>query len=172
MRIVYRMATEADQAAIVAIYNHYVVNTPITFDLDACTVESRRPWFAQFQTPGRYQLLVAEDAGSVIGYAASMPFRNKAAFDPSVETTVYLRPNATGAGLGARLYAALFDRLGREDVHRAYAGITLPNAASVALHKRFDFRLVGEFSEAGRKLGRYWDVAWYEKRFADPGAPH
>ena len=74
----------------------------------------------------------------------------------------------TGRGLGVRLYAALFDRLADEDVHRAVAGITLPNPASIALHRRFGFRDVGVFSENGRKLGRYWDVAWLERDLRKP----
>jgi phosphinothricin acetyltransferase len=65
--------------------------------------------------------------------------------------------------VGSALYGELFKILEGEDVHRAYAGITLPNPASVALHRRFGFREIGVFREVGRKLGCYWDVAWYEK---------
>jgi len=80
-----------------------------------------------------------------------------------VETSVCLAPGAVGRGLGAQLCSRLFEALAGKDVHRALAGITLPNEASVRLHQGFGFRLVGIFRENGRKLGRYWDVAWYEK---------
>lgn len=87
----------------------------------------------------------------------------KQAYDSSVETSVYCAPGATGRGIGRGLYSALFGALSGEDVHRAYAGIALPNPASIALHERFGFVQVAYFSEQGRKLGRYWDVAWFEK---------
>ena len=99
-----------------------------------------------------------------MGYAAALPFRSKPAYLTSIEATVYLEPASTGRGLGAALYTALFDALRGEDLHRAYAGITLPNAASLALHRRFGFEEVGVYREVGRKLGRYWDVQWFEKR--------
>jgi phosphinothricin acetyltransferase len=79
--------------------------------------------------------------------------------------SIYLAPGATGRGLGTALYGALLPRLDREDVHRALAGVTLPNPASLALHERFGFHRVAHFSENGRKLGRYWDVVWLERRF-------
>ena len=76
---------------------------------------------------------------------------------------MYLDPGAVGEGLGTRLYAVLFDALAREAVHRALAGITLPNPVSVALHQRFGFTPIGIFREVGRKFDRYWDVQWFEK---------
>ena len=69
----------------------------------------------------------------------------------------------TGKGLGSRLYAALFDAIKNEDIRRIVAGYTLPNAASATLHERFGFKLVGVFSDNGRKFGKYWDVAWTER---------
>ena len=79
---------------------------------------------------------------------------------------IYLDPAWVGRGIGARLYEDLFRVLANEDVHRAYAGITLPNDASAALHERFGFERVGLFEDVGRKLDRFWDVAWFEKRLA------
>lgn len=154
----------ADLARLTEIYNHYIVHTPITFDLEPFEVEARRAWLAQFAERGRYRLLVAEEADRVAGFADSRRYRDRRAYDTSIETGVYLDPAARGRGIGTALYRALFEALGGEDVHRAYAGITLPNEASVALHRRFGFEPIGVMSEAGRKLGRYWDVGWYEKR--------
>lgn len=77
---------------------------------------------------------------------------------------VYVSREFIGGGVGTALYRHLFRVLDREDVHRAYAVMSLPNEPSIALHERFGFVRAGFFSEQGRKFGRYWDVAWYEKR--------
>jgi phosphinothricin acetyltransferase len=158
-----RPAAEGDLAPLTEIYNHYVVSTPITFDIEPYTVETRRPWFAQFAPQGRHRLLVAELDGTVVGYAGSHQFRTKAAYDTSVETTIYCAPGATARGIGSALYTALFDLLQHEDIHAYVAGITLPNEASVALHARFGFTLAGVMHDVGRKFDRYWDVGWYER---------
>jgi len=163
MPLTVRPAREDDLPAIDAIYNHYVRETPITFDLDPFSDEQRREWFTHYAASGPHQLVVAELDGAVAGYACSSRFRPKGAYATSVETTIYLAPGHTRRGLGAQLYAGLFARLEGEDVHRAYAGVTLPNPASLALHRRFGFHEVGTYSEVGRKFGRYWDVVWLEK---------
>lgn len=159
-----RNAVSSDLPRLTDIYNHYIVHTAITFDTRQFTVAERAKWFAEHGDPGRYRLLVAEDAGQVLGFAGTGPFRPKQAYETTVETTIYCAPEATGRGIGTRLYSALFEALRGEDVHRALAGITLPNPPSIALHQRFGFVEVARFNENGRKLGRYWDVAWFEKR--------
>jgi phosphinothricin acetyltransferase len=164
--VAVRHARDGDLPRLTEIYNYYVVHTPITFDLEPYTVEQRRPWLRQFRADGPHRLLVAEEQGRVVGYAYSGQFRPRKAYDTTVEVTVYCAPEATGRGIGTLLYGALFDALRDEDLHLAVAGITLPNAASVALHERFAFALVGVNHEVGRKFGRYWDVAWYERPLA------
>jgi phosphinothricin acetyltransferase len=149
--------------ALTALYNHYIEHTPISFDLEPFEVEQRRLWFAAFGASGRHQIFVAEAEGQLLGYACSHMFRPKAAYASSVETSVYCAPEAMGKGLGRRLYGQLFEALAREDVHRAYAGVTLPNPASVGLHEGFGFRRLAVYAEVGRKFGRYWDVLWLEK---------
>jgi phosphinothricin acetyltransferase len=160
---VIRPAERSDLPQLTEIYNHYVVHTPVTFDLEPHTVEARTAWFEQFAPAGRYRLMVAEEAGEVLGYASTIRFRPKAAYATSVETTIYSAPGATGKGLGSRLYTALFAALAGEDIHRILAGYTLPNPASAALHHRLGFKPVGVYTEVGRKFGRYWDVAWTER---------
>ena len=107
----------------------------------------------------------------VMGFATSSPFRPRAAYATSVETSVYCDPDRLGSGIGSKLYARLFQDIESEDLHRAYAGISLPNDASVSLHERFGFVKVGEYSEVGRKFGRYWNVAWFEKKLSYVGRP-
>jgi len=158
-----RPAVRADLPRLTEIYNHYVVHTPVTFDLEPYTVERRETWFDQFAPAGRYRLLIAEEHGAVIGYAGTTRFRPKAAYETTVETTIYCDAQAIGKGVGSQLYGALFDAIQREDIRRIVAGYTLPNAASAALHERFGFQRVGVFTENGRKFGRYWDVAWNQR---------
>ncbi|MFF4537491.1 GNAT family N-acetyltransferase [Streptomyces aureus] len=160
-----RPGVAADLDALTDLYNHYVRETPITFDTDVFTSGQRRPWLLSHPEDGPHRLMVATDTDSqvILGYATSSAFRAKPAYATSVEVTVYVAPDAGRRGIGTLLYEALFSALAGEDLHRAYAGIALPNEASVRLHERFGFRHVGTYREVGRKFGRYWDVAWYEK---------
>jgi len=158
-----RQAVRADLPRLTEIYNHYVIHTPVTFDIEPYTVEKRETWFSQFAATGRYRLLVAEENGAVVGYAGTTRFRPKAAYETTVETTIYCDSRAIGKGIGSQLYGALFDAIRPEDIRRIVAGYTLPNPASAALHQRFGFQRVGVFTENGRKFGRFWDVAWNER---------
>ncbi len=161
--ILIRRARAEDVPALLDIYNHFVVHTAVTFDVEPRTLQQRLAWFNAFREAGRHQCFVAARDGVAIGWASSGPFKDRAAYDTSVETSIYLKPGAEGQGLGRRLYQTLFDALAGEDVHRAYGGISLPNDASVALHEAMGFRRFGTYSEVGRKFGRYWDVVWFEK---------
>lgn len=157
-----RPAERSDLPAIVDIYNHYVATSHFTFDTDVYSTQTRRPWFDQFDGR-RHRCLVLEGGGSVVGYANSAALKPKAAYETSVEVSIYLTPSATGRGVGTPLYAALFRALADEDVHRAYALIALPNDASISFHRRFGFVEVAHLNEVGRKFGRYWDVVWLER---------
>jgi phosphinothricin acetyltransferase len=157
-----RPAIDDDLEALNDIYNHYVRTSHVTFDVDPTSIAWRRRWFEE-HSDGRHRVFVALHDGEVIGYASSGRYRAKAAYETTVETSVYVAPEYLGRGVGAFLYAVLLDALEREDVHRALAGIAQPNEASVALHRRFGFELVAHFGEQGRKFGRYWDVDWYER---------
>ena len=165
-----RAATLDDLEALTEIYNHYVVNTAITFDLETLTAADRRPWFDEHGASGRHRLLVATDGrGRCVGYASSSRWRPKPAYGTTVEASVYCRPDAVGRGCGTALYAALFGALQQEDINAIVAGVCLPNPASVSLHERFGFRPVGVFHAVGRKFDRFWDVQWFERplRLAD-----
>ena len=158
-----RPGTRRDLKAVNDIYNHYVVESHITFDDDPMTMEARRDWFDHYAKAGRHRLLVAMEGDRVVGYATSSRYRPKPGYLTSVETSIYLLPDAVGKGTGGKLYAELFKALEGEDIHRAYAGIALPNPASIALHEKLGFKRVALYTEQGRKFGRYWDVAWFEK---------
>ena len=158
-----RTAVLDDLPALTALYNHYVVHTAITFDVATLQPEQRRAWFDDHAPAGRHRLLVAEEHGQVVGYASTSRWRPKPAYDTTVESSVYVRHDAVGRGIGRTLYAALFAAMDGEDVHTIVAGVALPNAASVALHHRFGFVDVGVFREVGRKFGRFWDVAWMQR---------
>jgi phosphinothricin acetyltransferase len=164
-----RAGTEEDLTALTSIYNHYVCDTPYTFDTESFTPEERRAWLSSYSlgasARGPHRLMVAEETGTgtVLGYATSGRFRPKPAYLGSVECTVYLAPDVTGRGVGGLLYEALFAALAEEDVHRAYAAVVPPNEPSEKLHRRFGFEQIGVMREVGRKFGRYWDVAWFEK---------
>ena len=162
--IVIRRAEAADLSALLDIYNYYVSNTPITFDLEPRTLAQRQEWLDQFDKSGRYQCFTAIIGRRLVGWACSAKFKEKAAYETSVETSVYCARGYTGRGLGRRLYEALFESVHGEDIHRAYAGITLPNQPSIALHVAMEFRPIGTQREVGRKFGRFWDVALYEKQ--------
>ncbi len=160
---VIRRVEQKDLPALLAIYNHYIETTPITFDLEPKTLAQRQAWLDSFKASGPYQCFVAVKGDEPVGWVCSGQFREKAAYRTSVETSIYLKPGEQGQGLGRRLYERLFAALEGEDVHRAFAGITIPNEASVGVHCAMGFALVGVFAEVGRKFGRFWDVAWYAK---------
>lgn len=159
-----RVGEARDLNALVEIYNHYVTVTHITFDVEPFAVGARTQWFTQFADTGPYRLLVADEDGEVRGYACSTRFKPRAAYDTSVESTVYLHQDHTGRGLGRKLYAELIRALEQEPgVHRAYGGVALPNDDSIRLHESLGFERVATFHEVGFKFGKYWDVSWFEK---------
>lgn len=155
-----RDCTPADAAQICEIYNHYVLETVVTFEnsvvVDAemarriAEITSRLPW------------LVWEVDGKVLGYAYASPWKARAAYRHSVESSIYLAQHATGRGGGSRLYAALIAELRQRGLHCVIGGAALPNPASVALHEKLGFSKVAEFREVGFKLGRWVDVAYWE----------
>ena len=159
-----------DLEAVAAIYTHYIRTSHATFELEPRSADVVRGWFDGFGERGPHRLLVARDPERVLGFASSSSFRPRAAYAPTVETSVYLDPDTTGRGVGTALLGALLTELETEDVHRACAGIALPNPASARLHERFGYRHVGTFTEQGYKFGRYWDVAWFERAFPDAAA--
>jgi L-amino acid N-acyltransferase YncA len=139
-----------------------VQHTAITFDLEA---PSAADWAGRLAAAHGLPWVGCEDDGRLVGFAYAGRFRPKRAYEPTVETTIYLHHEAGGRGLGRLLYGALLDRVGAGGFHTAVAGVTLPNPASVALHERLGFTPVGVFGEVGHKLGRWHDVGFWLRRF-------
>ena len=163
--VIIRRVEVGDLPALLVIYNYYVRETPVTFDIEPCTLQQRRAWFDGFAPTGRYQCFVAVKDGEAVGWASSHPYKERAAYDTTISSSIYLSPEVCGLGLGRRLYAILFDALKDEDIHRVFGGISLPNAASVGLHLAVGFEPVGIYREVGRKFCRLWDVGSYMKPF-------
>jgi phosphinothricin acetyltransferase len=157
-----RLAVTKDSAAIAAIYRPYVEGSHFTFEEvapDAEDIAARmgnpvHPW------------LVADKDGEVVGYASTSAMRDRAAYRWSVETGIYLSPAAQGRGIGRRLLSAHVDILERQGFVTAIAGIALPNDASVALHEKLGFTPCGIERGVGFKLGRWVDVARWQRDLA------
>lgn len=152
-----------DLAAIVDIDNHYVLHSFAIFDETPSRVEDRADWFERFDLNGPHRLLVAEDQQGVVGYACSSPYRQHVSFTETVEFSISLSPEHRGQGLGTRLYTRLLEELRSERLHRAVAGIALPNEASVRLHRRFGFQDVGVFDEYAKKWDTYISSLWMQR---------
>jgi phosphinothricin acetyltransferase len=167
MSVDYRIATLEDSPRIAEIYAPYVRDTAITFEIepaaDAAEIAARMRRIGAV-----YPWLVATRDGEVSGYAYACENRTRAAYRWSVDAAVYLCPSAHRQGIGRGLYARLFALLRAQGFVNAFAGITLPNAASVGLHESFGFRLIGVHRDVGWKLGAWHDVGWWQLRLADP----
>ena len=157
-----RLATPEDAAAIAAIYAPYVRETAISFEVEPPGVEEMR----RRLTSGvaRFPWLVAVDSSDrVAGFAFGGEHRSRAAYGWSVDVTIYLDRTAHRRGLGRRLYGALFEILRAQGFVTAFAGIALPNPASVALHERCGFEHLGTMREVGRKFDRWVDTTWWQR---------
>ena len=159
--ITIRAATEADADDIVAIYNHFVVHTIVTFEevvIDAAEMLRRMAGVWNASLPW----LVAEEAGRVIGYAYAGKWKERYGYRFSVESTVYCAPDVVGRGVGTSLYAELFPMLRERGVHAVMGGIALPNDGSVALHEKFGMKKVAHFEQTGFKFDDWIDVGYWE----------
>ncbi len=157
-----RSAVVEDLPAVKAIYDHHVLTTISTFDIEPPELSAWEQRLAPTGGPGGH-LLVALLDGAVVGYATASAYRPRAAYARTQETSVYVGAEATGRGLGKALYDDLLARLLLDGVHAVLAAVALPNPASEALHERCGFERVGVLREVGWKLGRWVDVAFYER---------
>jgi L-amino acid N-acyltransferase YncA len=168
-----RLATASDSGAIASIYRPYCEGSAVSFEQVApnaveiarriAATLTQRPW------------IVLEDAGAVVGYAYAGPHNERWAYRWSVNTAIYISSTHQRRGAGRALYVTLFSLLRHLGYYRAVAGITMPNPASVGLHKAMGFELVGVYRDIGYKLGAWRDVGWYEAEIqplvAEPQEP-
>ncbi len=163
---IIRSVTLADAAAIAEIYSYYITESPATFELEPVTEETIAQRIVAAATD--YPFLVMEDAYRLIGNSCIGPWKPRAAYLHTGETSIYLDPAHTGSGHGSRLYRELLTRAQDYDLHCLISGISLPNPASEALHRRVGFQPCGTMREVGFKFQRYIDVAYYQ--YILPGA--
>ncbi len=167
LRPVIRLATPDDAAAIAAIYNPYILDSVITFEeipVEASDIRERMITVSERGLPW----LISEVDGQVLGYAYADRWRTRTAYRYSVESAIYLDRKVAGQGIGSLLYQALLDALQENGMHAVIAGITLPNAASVALHESLGFRKVAHFPSVGLKFGQWLDVGYWQHNFPAP----
>ena len=167
--LMIRMAVPEDGPVLAAIYTPYVTDTAITFDYEPVSGEtfSRRIQ----NTLERYPYLVAEKGGEILGYAYAAAFKGRAAYDWAVETSIYVRMDRRGRGVGKALYEALETALKAQNVLNVNACITYPNPASVAFHEKLGYTTVAHFHRCGFKLGEWRDVIWMEKMLGEHRNP-
>jgi L-amino acid N-acyltransferase YncA len=161
-----RVASLKDAEAIAALYAPYVATTAISFELAPPDMEEIA---ARLKTllPD-YPWLVCERDGEIAGYAYASPHRARQAYRWSVDVAVYAAQGAQRKGTGRALYAPLLEILRKQGFYRAYAGIALPNVASVGLHEAFGFKPLGVYRKVGYKLGAWHDVGWWELELSAP----
>ncbi len=165
-----RLATLDDAAAVHAIYAPVVATTPISFELEVPTVETMAGRIAA-TLPLFPWLVAAGPDGTLLGYVYASRHRERAAYQWAVDVSAYVHERARGRGVGKRLYTALLRLLCEQGYCQAFAGIALPNAASVALHESVGFRPLGVYRDVGFKLGRWHDVGWWQCPLARPEVP-
>lgn len=149
-----------DASQICTIYNYYIENTIVTFEETPVSESEMKSRIVQ--TIQKHPWIVYEQDGVIIGYAYASEWKSRCAYKYSVETTVYLKSDAKGHGIGSILYGELIRLLREKNLHAAIGGIALPNEASVVLHEKFGFEKIGQFKQVGYKFDTWIDVGYWE----------
>ncbi len=175
MNVTIRNVKIEDTIALLKIYAPYVQNTAISFEYEV-------PSFEEFtgrikRITERYPYLVAEVDGEVVGYAYASAFKERAAYDWCVETSIYLSKEYKGRGIGKKLYIMLEEELKKRNILNANACITYADSDdeyhtndSMYFHEKMGYKLVGRFHQCGYKFGKWYDMIWMEKMLGEHGA--
>lgn len=152
-----------DVKEILEIYNYYVTNTVVTFDLEALSLDVFKEKIKTINQD--YPFIVFEENNEILGYAYGSRFRPKPAYNNTVESTVYVKNGSHGKHIGTKLYYELLKLLKNKKFHIVLGALTLPNEASVKLHEKFGFKKVGHLNEVGLKFGSWHDVGFWQLTF-------
>ncbi|PTA69754.1 GNAT family N-acetyltransferase [Deinococcus arcticus] len=167
--LVIRPATHGDVPAITEIYNHAVLHTTASYDLEPVTLAARRAWFDEKAT-GRWPVWVAQHgAGAVIAWATFGPFRAKPGYRFTAEHSVYVAPRAQGAGVGHALMTMLIASARQRGLHSLVGAVDADNAGSLAFHARLGFVPVAHFQQVGHKFGRWLDLVFVQLLLEEAG---
>ena len=156
-----RLATEADVPTINDIYNYYVHHSTCTYQLEPEPLEARQAWF-QAHPPTKYPVTVVELAGQVVGWGSLSKFRDRAAYDGTVEASVYIRHDCHRRGLGRTILFDLIERARHAGFHTLLGGASADQTASVKLQESLGFTHVAHFREVGNKFGQWLDVVFLQ----------
>ena len=164
-----RSAEQRDAQALVDIYAPFVLESATSFEAAVPTVSEMEQRINAIGK--RYPWLVFEGDGKVLGYAYASPHRERKAYQWCVEVSVYIHGDVRNRGVGRVLYSSLFEILRMQGYVNVYANVTLPNPASIRLHKTMGFQRIGVYSRVGFKLGKWHDVVWFQLRISEPSTP-
>lgn len=156
-----RAIEQSDAQYVADIYNHYVLNTAVTFEEEQVTTLEMAARINECSTHD-LPWLVAIDEGKIVGYCYASKWKGRCAYRHSVEATVYLSPTAVSKGWGTQLYKQLLSQLTQQGIHAVICGIALPNDASIALHEKFGMQKVAHFKQVGRKFNSWIDVGYWQ----------
>lgn len=159
--MIIRAATVDDAARCAEIYAQFVTGSWVSFQTDAPSPAEMAQRIGDYGSSHAW--LVAEARGAVVGYAYASPHRTRSAYSTSIDVAAYVEAGHAGQGVGSSLYSALFPMLKDKGFHAAFAGIALPNDASIALHVACGFTPVGVYREVGCKAGEWRDVSWWQR---------
>ncbi len=154
-----RKVIPEDSEEICRIYNHYIMNSVITFETETVSDENMKVRIENISH--KYPWIVYEDDGKILGYAYATRWKERQAYDLTAECAIYVDKDAQGKGIGTIMYSELINECKISGLHLLIAGIALPNDASIALHEKLGFVYTGKFSEVGKKLGRWVDVGYW-----------
>ena len=165
-----QFAQAQDLEGILEIYNHAILNTTAVYNYQAHSLEMRRQWWEEKCRLG-HPVLVALEQGRVVGFASYGPFRAWAAYQYTMESSVYVHPLHQGKGIGIELYSKLIQEAQKNEVHTLVAGIDAENLVSLALHRKFGFEPVAHFKQVGYKFGKWLDLVFYQLLLDGPANP-
>ena len=172
MNVFVRKAKMEDAESLLEVYRPYVQNTAISFEYEVPTLEEFEGRIKKITE--KYPYLVAEVDGKVVGYAYASTFKERAAYDWCVETSIYLSKEYNGMGIGRRMYHELEEELRKRNILNANACITYADVedefhtnASVYFHEKMGYKMVGRFHQCGYKFGKWYDMIWMEKMLGE-----